>query len=116
MKLRRSSLVFDRLLEHHDALRIGINKTKEGIKLFNHDLEVKSPKVILYDLTEENEPEGLISKEAEQLQKEIDLSHPPFLKLAQFNSKDGAYLLMIIHHLIIDGVSWRILFEDFVKG
>lgn len=109
-------LVFDRILEHHDSLRIGIVETNEGTRLFNYGLSIKAPKVTVYDFTQEVESEVLISREAELIQKEISLSHPPLMKLAQFNTKDGAYLLIVIHHLIVDGVSWRILFEDFVNG
>ncbi|KAF6562686.1 hypothetical protein G9G53_25950, partial [Paenibacillus sp. EKM206P] len=29
-----------------------------------------------------------------------------------FHCVDGDHLLMVIHHLVVDGVSWRILFED----
>ncbi|QED47025.1 non-ribosomal peptide synthetase [Cytobacillus dafuensis] len=108
--------VFDRLLEHHDALRIGIRATNDGIKLFNHGLSVKAPKIAVYDFTTEIDSEMLITKEAEKLQRKINLSHPPYMKLAQFNTTEGAYLLIVFHHLIIDGVSWRILFEDFVNG
>ncbi|MDQ0273780.1 non-ribosomal peptide synthetase [Cytobacillus purgationiresistens] len=112
----RAQLVFNRLLEHHDALRIGIKVTKKGRKLFNHELMVTSPEIIVYDLTSEKEPEKIISKKAEAIQKEIDLYNPPLIKLAQFNTNNGAYLLIVIHHLIIDGVSWRILFDDFIQG
>jgi non-ribosomal peptide synthase protein (TIGR01720 family) len=33
-----------------------------------------------------------------------------------FKSSHGDHLLIIIHHLVVDGVSWRILLEDFVIG
>ena len=34
------------------------------------------------------------------------------LKAALFHLGDGARLLVVIHHLVVDGVSWRILLED----
>ena len=34
------------------------------------------------------------------------------MKLGLFHLDDGDRLLIVIHHLVIDGVSWRILFED----
>lgn len=108
--------VFDRLVEHHDALRIGIHKVDDGIGLYNHGLSVKAPKVSVYDLTNEMNVETLIEKEAEKLQNSIDFGHPPYMKIGQFETSYGSYLLIVVHHLIIDGVSWRILFEDFVNG
>ena len=35
------------------------------------------------------------------------------VKLGLFKTSKGDHLLIVIHHLVIDGVSWRILFEDF---
>ena len=34
------------------------------------------------------------------------------LKAALFHRGDGDRLLVVIHHLVVDGVSWRILLED----
>ena len=33
-----------------------------------------------------------------------------------FQTDEGDHLLIVVHHLIIDGVSWRILIEDFISG
>ncbi len=38
------------------------------------------------------------------------------MKLGLFQCPDGDHLLIAIHHLTIDGVSWRILLEDFASG
>jgi non-ribosomal peptide synthase protein (TIGR01720 family) len=35
------------------------------------------------------------------------------VRLFRFGSEDSARLLFVVHHLVIDGVSWRILLEDF---
>jgi hypothetical protein len=34
------------------------------------------------------------------------------MKLGLFHMNAGSRLLVVIHHLVVDGVSWRILFED----
>ena len=54
--------------------------------------------------------------EADRLQKSIDLTKGPLVVLGLFKTKEGDHLLIIIHHLVIDGVSWRILLEDFDIG
>jgi len=33
-----------------------------------------------------------------------------------FKTDEGDHILIAIHHLVVDGVSWRILFEDFNMG
>src|SRR5690606_26999814 len=48
---------------------------------------------------------------SEGLQSSFDLSGPLF-KIGHFRLADGDRILLIIHHLLVDGVSWRILLED----
>ncbi|WP_308015122.1 condensation domain-containing protein, partial [Priestia aryabhattai] len=38
------------------------------------------------------------------------------MKVGLFKTNTGDHLLIIIHHLVVDGVSWRILLEDFSIG
>ena len=47
-----------------------------------------------------------------EIQASIDLEKGPLMKLGLFRLPDGDRLLIVIHHLVIDTVSWRILFED----
>ena len=34
------------------------------------------------------------------------------MKVAVFKKQRGDLILIVIHHLVVDGVSWRILLED----
>ncbi|MHC5832058.1 MAG: condensation domain-containing protein, partial [Nostoc sp.] len=47
-------------------------------------------------------------------QASLNLSDGPLMQVVMFNlgSEGDARLLVIIHHLAIDGVSWRILLSD----
>jgi non-ribosomal peptide synthase protein (TIGR01720 family) len=51
---------------------------------------------------------------AQLLQADFDLSVPPLMRVALFEAGQPyrQRLLIIIHHLVTDGVSWRILLED----
>ena len=50
---------------------------------------------------------------AEEAQASLDLSAGPLLRAAGMNLTDGSQrLLVAIHHLVVDGVSWRVLLED----
>ncbi|MCP5053520.1 MAG: hypothetical protein GY940_40515, partial [bacterium] len=40
----------------------------------------------------------------------------PLMKAGLFKTGTGHHLLIVIHHLVTDGVSWRILLEDFKTG
>jgi non-ribosomal peptide synthase protein (TIGR01720 family) len=61
------------------------------------------------------EQRSQITAIAEKLQASLDLAKPPLMKVALFNlgQDQPNRLLFVIHHLLVDGVSWRILLEDF---
>ncbi|HEU0078852.1 MAG TPA: condensation domain-containing protein, partial [Longimicrobiaceae bacterium] len=46
-------------------------------------------------------------------QRSLDLARGPLLRVVLFDlGAGGQLLLLVIHHLVVDGVSWRILLED----
>ncbi len=49
---------------------------------------------------------------AVELQSSILLENGPLMKVGVFKAKQTDYILLAIHHLVVDGVSWRILLED----
>ncbi|MDB9371999.1 condensation domain-containing protein [Nodularia sphaerocarpa] len=55
---------------------------------------------------------------ASQLQASLDLATGKLFRVALFQLGNGEHdrLLFIMHHLVIDGVSWRILLEDLVTA
>ncbi len=108
--------VFTKILEHHDALRatfeISGQEVKQVIKPINkhmYDFEV-------YDFRNISDYLSNIESKANEIQASIDLEKGPLVKLALFKTIEGDYLLISIHHLVVDGVSWRIIFEDFATG
>ena len=48
-----------------------------------------------------------------QLQGLLNIQEGPMMQVAVFKGLKNNYVLFIFHHLIIDGVSWRIFLEDF---
>ncbi len=54
-----------------------------------------------------------IRREADRAQRSLDLAHGPLWRVLHLRHVDGsARLLIAVHHLTIDGVSWRVLLED----
>ena len=54
-----------------------------------------------------------LSALCEQAQCSLDLEHGPLLRAVAVSLPGGdARLLLVIHHLVVDGVSWRILLDD----
>ena len=64
------------------------------------------------DVRGEADPAGRIEETAEGLQAGLDLEKGPLVRLGLFATDEGDHLLIVIHHLVVDGVSWRILLED----
>ncbi|MDG1623054.1 condensation domain-containing protein, partial [Bacillus mobilis] len=58
----------------------------------------------------------LVQEKNNKLQSSIDIEIGPLLKAALYKTIKGNYLMICIHHLVVDGVSWRIIIEDFING
>lgn len=106
---------FKTLIAHHDALRI-IFKDINGEKIqIIKDINEIQLRVYSYEIGNKD-IKKVIEKHAESLQQTINLETGPLFNLSIFKTDSGEYLLIIIHHLIIDAVSWRILLEDFKEA
>src|SRR5262249_49749869 len=52
-----------------------------------------------------------------QVQESLNLEEGPVIRGCWFDlGERGKRLLVVIHHLVVDGVSWRILLEDLQSG
>ena len=103
--------VFGKIQEHHDALRMSYKQENGRIIQTNHPLDYPLA-IEVYDFRNRENAVELIENKAQQVQASIDLGKGPLMKLALLHADDGDRLLVVIHHLVVDGVSWRILFED----
>ncbi|HEY9261254.1 non-ribosomal peptide synthetase/type I polyketide synthase, partial [Chitinophaga sp.] len=99
--------IFTALQNHHDALRMVYAPSEYGVVQYNRGLD-HSLSCVVENVTDQA---GLLAI-CNQIQSSIDLENGPLMKLGLFDMSDGTRLLIVVHHLIIDGVSWRILFED----
>jgi non-ribosomal peptide synthase protein (TIGR01720 family) len=102
----------DAVLNHHDALRARFHRTAQG-----WDQTIAPPdqpiSLRFFDLSAHGEPTVHLERLASDIQASKDLANGPLLHAAVFRLGDREWRLLIaIHHLVIDGVSWRILVED----
>ena len=103
--------IFGKLMEHHDALRMSFKERNGRIVQYNHVLSYPFH-LAEHDLREDAHPENKLASLAEGIQASIDIATGPLVKLGLFHLADGDRLLIVIHHLIMDVVSWYILLED----
>ncbi|MCP5048414.1 MAG: AMP-binding protein, partial [bacterium] len=112
------TVVFTKIQVHHDALRMTYkykkSKNKTGKILqtghgpdYPLSLEVSD----LRGLSDEDRAPQFEAA-VHRLRTGIDLETGPLMKLGLIHRDDGDRLLIVIHHLVADGVSWRILLED----
>ena len=111
--------VVRQLLVHHDALRLRFTPEGSGWRQVQAGLEETVPFAVV-DLSElgvEEQPAALEGVAAEQ-QGSLDLSSGPLLRVVLFKlgAQRPGRLLLVIHHLAVDGVSWRVLLEDFQRA
>lgn len=59
--------------------------------------------------------EEFIIKKTEEIERSIDIKTGPLMKVGVFRGKRINYMFFCIHHLAIDGISWRILIDDFLN-
>jgi len=57
----------------------------------------------------------LIKKNSAEVKDSIALNKGKLIGIGLFHTKSAAYVLLAIHHMVIDGVSWRILLSDFSR-
>ncbi|MEA5506766.1 amino acid adenylation domain-containing protein [Halotia wernerae UHCC 0503] len=107
--------VVQHLLVHHDALRLRFERTNSGWQQINTGVD---DTVVLntVDLSAVPQPEqkSHIEAAAASLQASLNLKQGPLVRFAWLflGHHQSNRLLIVIHHLAVDGVSWRILLED----
>ena len=105
-----------KLVEHHDALRLRFPASAtDDHQQINHGLEETVPFAIV-DLSTtpiQDQPQAL-EQIATSVQASLNLTTGPIMQIVMFDlgHQRKGRLLIVIHHLAVDGVSWRILLSD----
>ena len=107
--------LLDALLSHHDALRLRFTSGENGWQQENLP-DVPASLFEVVDLIGDHDPVATLERHAASVQAGFDLAHPPLMKAILYRLPDGDRLLLVVHHLAVDGVSWRILAEDLLAG
>jgi amino acid adenylation domain-containing protein/non-ribosomal peptide synthase protein (TIGR01720 family) len=97
----------DKLMLHHDALRMVYRQTETDWVQENKGADMHcSLEVMDYGSDEQ------YLANCERMQASIDLANGPLFKAALYRRPEGDRLQLVAHHLIVDGISWRIITED----
>ncbi|MFK3775625.1 amino acid adenylation domain-containing protein [Pseudomonas sp. NPDC089406] len=95
------------VVAHHDAFSLRFSQGEQGWQgAYAANLAVEL-------WVREAEDEQALLAIANQAQRSLDLAAGPLLRAVLVNLHGaGQRLLLTAHHLVVDGVSWRILLED----
>jgi amino acid adenylation domain-containing protein/non-ribosomal peptide synthase protein (TIGR01720 family) len=103
------------LVAHHDALRTRFVPTNTG--WIAHVLKADEPDWLVFDLKNvpASEQRSAIEARAAEIQTGLNIVEGPLVRVALFDlgAQQPVRLLLAIHHLVVDAVSWRILIQDF---
>ncbi|QHG14907.1 non-ribosomal peptide synthetase [Nostoc sp. ATCC 53789] len=103
-----------KLLSHHDALRLRFVQQEGQWQQYNSDAS-DEVSLGITDLSYLPPAEWLkaIEAKADETQSTLNLADGPLMRVVLFHlGNSPARLLIVIHHLAVDGISWRILLED----
>uniref|UniRef100_UPI002ABDC395 condensation domain-containing protein n=1 Tax=Paraburkholderia sp. J63 TaxID=2805434 RepID=UPI002ABDC395 len=99
------------VVAHHGALRLRFEQDAQG----TWQQAYATDDVASHDLLWERETADAsqIGALCDEAQRSLNLSEGPLLRALLIRLPQGAWrLLLAIHHLAVDGVSWRILLDD----
>lgn len=104
---------------HHDALRTRFVPDGSSLRAFIEGPEgiVGLETVKLYEgRNDSGSEEAAFQAAAARLPAGIDITRGPLIRATLFQLEREDRLLVVIHHLVVDGVSWRVLLEDLVSA
>ncbi|KAB0788936.1 amino acid adenylation domain-containing protein, partial [Pseudomonas aeruginosa] len=103
----RLGRALERLQAQHDALRLRFREERGAW----HQAYAEQAGEPLW--RRQAGSEEVLLALCEEAQRSLDLEQGPLLRALLVDMADGSQrLLLVIHHLAVDGVSWRILLED----
>jgi len=111
------------LVSRHDALRLCFTRDDSGnwSQLVAPADDGKDASLLLRrdlsHLPEGEEFAASVERECALAQASLDLERGPVVRAVYFNGGAGRWgrLFIAVHHLAVDGVSWRVLLEELVE-
>ncbi|WP_275667432.1 non-ribosomal peptide synthetase [Bacillus swezeyi] len=106
-------MAFNKILEQHDALRMTYEEQDGAVIQYNRDYQENLFGLDVHQMKGLKDKAQRIHKLATDIQMKSSIKDGKLVNLGIFQTDEGDHLLIAIHHLVVDGVSWRIILEDF---
>ncbi|MBX9258975.1 SDR family NAD(P)-dependent oxidoreductase [Desmonostoc muscorum CCALA 125] len=103
------------VIEYHDVFHLHFIQEKSGLR----QIKAQNNDIMAYEYVDlssisKHEQKHALESAITEVQSSFHLSETPLVKVAfiKLRSPQNSYLLISIHHLLVDAVSWQILLED----
>ena len=97
------------LVNHHDSLRLTYTQTKTGWQQY-YGAPITNVTLVQVDASARSQQ--IITDTIAGLQTQLDLATGDLVRAALFNLGDRQQLGLVIHHLVVDALSWLTLIQD----
>lgn len=116
LEVPRLEAALRHLLRHHDGLRSRFERRAEGWCQVIAPPGEAPPSVVRVDLSAvpAKDQDAAIDRAAAGLHRDLDLGRGQLVRAAYFarGAVGPPLVLLVSHHLVVDGVSWWILLDD----
>ncbi len=109
--------VLRQIARHHDALRLRFHRDSSGWRQVGTELEDDIPLRILDCIQlSKSDRAMMFDKAIQESERSLNLTGGPLFSAVLCTGGGDSELFLLAHHLVVDGVSWRILIEDLEMG
>ncbi len=100
---------------HHDILRARYPSSNGTVV---QELAPPTESPFLYEIDLRGRLGGVssLARHLDELHRSFDIKSGPLFKSALYRLNDSDRLLLLLHHLVIDAVSWEFLLEDIARA
>ncbi|GER90138.1 hypothetical protein KDW_43000 [Dictyobacter vulcani] len=105
------------IVERHEILRtsfvVADDQLMQAIAL---ELSIPLPLIDISRLSEQAQQQEIQQLQQDLSQEILELDQAPLFKMIVLNIRDDEHLfLFVIHHIIIDGVSYQVFYDEFME-
>ncbi|MGD1863716.1 MAG: amino acid adenylation domain-containing protein [Phormidesmis sp.] len=98
------------LTAHHDSLRLSYERTESGwVQRYQASVSAEQFSVVSLASQESSQR---VKEEIERLQKQLNLAEGDLVRAVLFDLGERQQLGIVVHHLVVDAVSWQTLVKD----